>query len=113
MINEGGANMKVLLFMSMFWTLYGIAGLFGIQNIPKKFKGYSWTKEYIHRQGISWLMLGVPLLSLYLIVSYFIPESDLNAELLVVVMLVLAVPSVIYTFVWEKKYEKILKGEKN
>ena len=101
--------MKVLLFMSAFWTLYGIAGLLGYQNIPKKFKGYSWTKEYIRHQGISWLILGVPLLVLYLIVNYFIPEKDINAELLVIVMLVLASPSVWYTFVWEKKYEKMLK----
>ena len=101
--------MKVLLFMSVFWTLYGIVGICGYQNIPKKFKGYSCTKEYIRHQGISWLILGVPLLVLYLIVNYFIPEKEINAELLVMVMLVLASPSVAYTFVWEKKYEKMLK----
>ena len=101
--------MKVLLFMSVFWTLYGIEGLFGYQNIPKKFKGYSWTKEYIRLQGITWLMLGVPLLMLYFVVHYFIPEENLNAELLVFSMLVLASPSVIFTYKWEKKYEKMLK----
>lgn len=101
--------MKVLLFMSVFWTLYGIAGLFGYQNIPKRFKGYSWTKEYIRHQGITWLMLGVPLLMLYLIVNHFIPEENLNAELLVISMLVLASPSVVFTYKWEKKYEKMLK----
>ena len=95
--------------MSEFWTLYGIAGLFGYQNIPKKFKGYSWTKEYIRLQGITWLMLGVPLLMLYFVVHYFIPEENLNAELLVFSMLVLASPSVIFTYKWEKKYEKMLK----
>ena len=95
--------MKVLLFMSVFWTLYGIAGLFGYQNIPKKFKGYSWTKEYICLQGITWLMLGVPLLMLYFVVHYFIPEENLNAELLVFSMLVLASPSVVFTYKWEKK----------
>ena len=101
--------MKVLLFMSVFWTLYGIAGLFGYQNIPKKLKGYSWTKEYIRLQGITWPMLGVPLLMLYFVVHYFIPEENLNAELLVFSMLVLASPSVIFTYKWEKKYEKMLK----
>ena len=101
--------MKVLLFMSVFWTLYGIAGLLGYQNIPKKFKGYSWTKEYIRLQGITWLMLGVPLIMLYLIVNHFIPKENLNAELLVLSMLVLAIPSVVFTYKWEKKYEKMLK----
>jgi len=57
--------MKVLLFMSVFWTLYGIAGLLGYQNIPK---------------------------------------------LLVISMLVLAIPSIVCTCKWEKKYEKMLKG---
>ena len=101
--------MKVLLFMSVFWTLYGIAGLFGYQNIPKKFKGYSWTKEYIRLQGITWLMLGVPLLMLYLFVNHLIPEENLNAELLVISMLVLAIPSIVFTYKWEKKYKKMLK----
>lgn len=101
--------MKVLLFMSVFWILYGIAGLLGIQNIPKRFKGYSWTKEYIRLQGITWLMLGVPLLMLCLIVECFIPETNLNAELFVIGILVLASPSVVFTYKWEKKYEKMLK----
>ena len=101
--------MKVLLFMSVFWILYGIAGLLGIQNIPKRFKGYSWTKEYIRLQGITWLMLGVPLLMLYLIAECFIPETNLNVELLVIGILVLASPSVVFTYKWEKKYEKMLK----
>ena len=95
--------MNILLFMSVFWTLYGIAGLFEYQNIPKRFKGYSWTKEYIRHQGITWLMLGVPLLMLYLIVNHFIPEENLNAGLLVISMLVLASPSVVFTYKWEKK----------
>ena len=101
--------MKVLLFMSAFWTLYGIAGLLDYQNIPKKFKGYSWTKEYIRLQGITWLMLGVPLLMLYLFVNHLIPEENLNAELLVLSMLVLAIPSIVFTYKWEKKYEQMLK----
>ena len=101
--------MNILLFMSVFWTLYGISGLLGYQNIPKKFKGYSWTKEYIRLQGITWLMLGVPLLMLYLIVKCFIPETNLNAELLVLSMLVLAIPSIVFTYKWEKKYEQMLK----
>ena len=54
-------------------------------------------------------MLGVPLLMLYFVVHYFIPEENLNAELLVFSMLVLASPSVIFTYKWEKKYEKMLK----
>ena len=39
--------MDVLLIMSIFWIGYGILGIFGIQNIPAKYKGHSWTKDYI------------------------------------------------------------------
>ena len=45
----------------------------------------------------------------YLIVHHFIPEENLNSELLVFSMLVLASPSVVFTYKWEKKYEKMLK----
>ena len=49
-------------------------------------------------------MLGVPLLMLYLVVHHFIPEENLNAELLV-----LAIPSIVFTYKWEKKCEQMLK----
>ena len=45
--------MNALLFMSVFWIIYGIAGIVGYQNIPSKYKGHSWTKDYIRCQGIT------------------------------------------------------------
>lgn len=38
--------MDVTLFLNIIWIIYGIAGLLGYQNIPKKYKGYSWTVQY-------------------------------------------------------------------
>ena len=38
--------MEVLLMMSIFDIAYGIFGLFGKMNIPEKFKGHEWTKDY-------------------------------------------------------------------
>ena len=54
--------MNVLLYLGIFWTLYGLAGLLGWQRINNKYKGYDWTKKYIRCLGISWLMLGIPCL---------------------------------------------------
>lgn len=41
--------MGVILVLSIFWIGYGIVGLIGFQNIPAKYKGHSWTKDYIRK----------------------------------------------------------------
>ena len=104
----GGDVMYVLLFMSVFWTIYGIVGLFGYQRIPKNFHGYSWTKQYIRMNGISWLMMGVPLLALYAVVKIFFEEASLSAPLITCIVMLLSLPAIIYTFINEGKYEKLL-----
>ena len=44
---KGGFLMEVIFFMSLFNIGYGIFGLFGKMNIPEKFKGHEWTKNYM------------------------------------------------------------------
>ena len=70
--------MNGLLFMSIFWIGYGILGLLGIQNIPSKYKGHSWTKGYIRKQGITWLLVGVPWLAFFLVCKFLIPEVNIG-----------------------------------
>ena len=103
--------MQVLLFMSVFWIAYGTAGLFGFQQIPSKYRGYPWTKDYIRHQGVSWLMLGLPLLAFYLILTRFFADPELHAGLIALIVLILGVPSVIFTILWEKKYKTFLDQE--
>ena len=58
-----------LFGIGIFWCIYGILGLFGIQNIPEKYKrGTEFEKEYKRFRGINWLILGVSLLFLCLII---------------------------------------------
>lgn len=52
--------MNTILGTGIILTLYGLAGLFGIRQIPTKFQDTSWTRRYIHYQGISWLLLEIP-----------------------------------------------------
>lgn len=48
-----------LWVISVFWILYGIAGLLGFENLPEKYKYKSWTSDYIRMNGICKLLLGV------------------------------------------------------
>lgn len=105
--------MQSVMFMSIFWILYGIAGLFGIQKIPSKFKGYSWTKEYIRCQGISWLMLGISWLILYLVYTFCLIEMNIDRSVIALLIILLAVPSIIYSFKLDKKYRDLLARETN
>ena len=103
--------MDVLFVMSIFWIGYGILGLFGIQNIPAKYKGHTWTKEYIRKQGITWLLVGVPWLAFYLVWTFAIPNTDLNTGIEVLILIALSLPALITTIVWEKKYKALLAAE--
>ena len=103
--------MNVLLFMSVFWILYGIAGLLGFQNIPAKYKGYSWTKEYIRSQGLNWLILGLPWFGFYLVRKFLLAEADITTGLSIVILLLLSIPAVVVSIVYEKKYKAMLAAE--
>ena len=103
--------MDVLLVMSIFWIGYGILGIFGIQNIPAKYKGHSWTKDYIRKQGITWLIVGVPWLAFYLVRILLIPDADLNTGIEVLILIALSLPALISTIILEKKYKALLAAE--
>lgn len=94
--------MKVILWLSIFWTLYGIAGILGFQVINEKYKNHDWTGSYIRRSGISWLMLGIPWLIIYLLSH----GKDISW-----LLLLCAVPSVVYTMVNEQKYRHMQKED--
>lgn len=96
--------MKSVFYISLFWTIYGFAGLFGFQIIPEKYKEYSWTKEYIRFRGKSWLMVGMP----YLCLCFVEPLLDLSVEQISVALVVLGIPSVVYSLVKERKYKSML-----
>jgi len=103
--------MNVLLFMSVFWILYGIAGLLGFQNIPTKYKGHSWTKDYIRSQGLTWLILGLPWFGFYLVRTFLLAEADITTGLSIVILLLLSIPAVVVSIIYEKKYKAMLAAE--
>ena len=103
--------MGVILVLSIFWIGYGIVGLIGFQNIPTKYKGHSWTKDYIRKQGVTWLVLGLPWLGFYVVRTFFLAEANISTGMAVVILLLLAVPALITTIIWERKYKTLLSAE--
>ena len=103
--------MNVLLFMSVFWILYGIAGLLGFQNIPAKYKEHRWTKDYIRSQGLNWLILGLPWLGFYLVRTFLLAEIAITAGMSVIILLLLSIPALIVSIGMEKKYKTMLATE--
>ena len=103
--------MNVVMYMSLFWTLYGIAGLLGFQNIPAKFKGHSWTEEYTRKQGLTWLLLGLPYLILSLVITRFFPELDGRHSVTSVAIIILGLPAFGYSVWLDRVYKARLKKE--
>ena len=97
--------------MSVFWILYGMAGLLGFQNIPAKYQGHRWTKAYIRNRGVQWLMLGLPWLGFYLVRTFLLAEAGISSEMEVVILLLLALPALTASIVWERKYKARLSAD--
>lgn len=91
--------MKVVLWLSLFYIGYGIAGLLGFQVIPDRCKGKEWTKHYVRCRGISWLLIGIPWLILYWVDMGQMWPFQIRAVLIVLC----AVPSIIYSVMIEKR----------
>ena len=100
--------MDVLLIMSIFYCVYGVLGLFGLQVIPDKYTGKNWTKKYIRYRGTVWVLIGVPWLVLYIIYRSF----GIDRHITGLFMLVLAIPAIVYEIVNGRKFKKLLKSEK-
>ena len=99
--------MEVLFFMSIFDIGYGILGLFGKMNIPEKFQGHKWTKDYIRGLAISYILLGIPYLILYLAFRQYDP----GFMKMFIFIILSGLPSLILIIFHEKKYNKLLKND--
>lgn len=100
--------MRVILWLGIFYTIYGFAGLLGLQNIPEKYKGKDWTKRYIRAKGISWLMIGIPWIVLYCNLN----GKDIEKATVMILIILCGIPSVLYSYFNSRKYNAILRSEK-
>ena len=106
---KGRVSVNVILIMSAFWVIYGIAGILGFQVIRSEYRGHDWTKTYVRLLGVSWLMLGIPWLLFDRIATY--TAANIGTEVLCLILLTLAIPSIVFTFFIDKKYRNILNDE--
>jgi len=93
---------NVILIMSAFWVIYGIAGILGFQVIRSEYRGHDWTKTYVRLLGASWLMFDRIAVH---------TAANIGTGLLCIILLALAMPSIVFTFFIDKKYRNILKNE--
>ena len=96
--------MDFILFMSILWIIYGVAGLLGFQNIPAKYEGYSWTIRYKRSSGIGWLIFVVPILTINLLIRIFSWPQYIN----LIMSILIGVISVSYSIYQEKKFNKLI-----
>ncbi len=100
--------MNHILYISLIWIAFGIAGLFGFQFVtPKKNKGKPWTKDFIRYRGLSLLMLAIPWLLFYLLFH----EDSFEFLTELAILIACALPSIIFDIHIHNKYKKLLKEE--
>jgi len=90
--------------MSLFWIIYGILGLFGIQKIPRRYINTEYEKPYKRFQGFVFLLMGVPCFIIWLLAK----NTIIAPEKLPVIIVVCVMPSILYAFIGDMRFRKRL-----
>ena len=99
--------LNVVLLLGVFWTIYGLIGVIGFQVVPKRYRHKSWTRKYARLRGAGWIMIGVPWVLIYgMAVGLSLPRF-----VMVLLFVLAAIPSLVYTLIIEKKYETLWVDE--
>ena len=95
------------IVLGAFWVIYGILGFFGVQRLPERCKGKSWTESYMRSCGVAYILMGLPWL-VFGVVTYNMKLHFLVGAL---TMLILAIPAVIYGLVVDRKYKPMMDSD--
>ena len=99
--------MKVVMWLGIAYCVYGLLYLLGIPHVAPKYRNRTWTRRYQRSCGIGWLMIGIPWLALYVLSV----NCQVAHPLLATLIVVLALPSIFYGFLSEKRFRKIADNE--
>lgn len=97
--------MTTILILGLFWVLYGCLGLLGIQVIPDKYRRTEHERVYKRFRGLGWLLLGVP----WILVWAVLRNVDVPTGQMAAILLICAMPSLVFSLVGEGKYRRLLK----
>lgn len=96
--------MDIVLIIGAFWIIYGILGLFGIQWVPQKHRGKDYEKDYVRTRSMTYLILGI--LFLVLGIAWKIMYPDVEAILVIGMIILAGVPGIIYDRKVAARYDK-------
>jgi hypothetical protein len=96
-----------ILILGVFWAVYGLLGLLGIQVIPPEYQDRKWTKEYQRRRGIGRLAIGLPWCVLAFVCRWLEPSRPV----IILLLAVCSVPAILYSYRTERKYREMLQKE--
>jgi len=92
----------MLMILSVFWIIYGVLGLCGIQNIPKQYKGTEQEKPYKRYCGITWLTLGLAWFIVEMVIMLL--AIDIARPVEAIILFVFSIPSFAYNFIKGKEF---------
>lgn len=97
----------ILLLISIVWLIYGILGQFGITFVSPAYKNRTWTKQYKRENSFFYIILGV----MWLMVAIFFMTTNMSFKMTVILVVVAAIPSGLYSMLNDKKWKMKLEEE--
>lgn len=99
--------MGAILILGIIYSLYGIAGILGIQHIPPAHQGKSWSRQYKKSSGINWLLLGIPCIILYIVCQ----NISIRISTGILLLGPLFTPAIVHIVMSEKKFRHMLENQ--
>ena len=96
-----------MLVLGIFWIGYGVLGLKGIQNTPRKYKDTFLENDYKKFSDKGYVLLGI----LCIVICLFSEIIDLPFWPAVIADIIIMLPVIIYTIIGDLKFKKIFKEE--
>lgn len=96
-------NSYLVRVMALFYLIYGALCFAGISIVPGKYRGKPFDKAYKKVHGTTYMMVGV----CWLAAGYIIGKLAMLSVLECVILIVTALPGIIYSTKQEREFRKM------